>query len=191
MMCVQYTPQERHRLQRTCMPGITKHAPALCCHVRPAATAPYQGLPTSVRASHRRTSSTREALSFLSRKPVGQIIYQVCRRLVILSGAVGGVLHLQKTCSKEACSLAGSSRLLAGTGFSSFPSLLDIRMGCCASSMLSTQYCRAHGFLALMIFPLSSWNACTDAILEQSAGNDVTISKGHLHLRNVCGGQLF
>ena len=82
-----------------------------------------------------------ESNGFL-RKPVGHI--GRCRRLPGFSGATCGVLYLQKTCSKQDCSLLGSSRLLAGTGFSSFPSLLDIRIGCCASSMLSTQYCTGH-----------------------------------------------
>ena len=44
-------------------------------------------------------------------------------------------------CSKRCCNLLLDSRLARGTGFSSFPSRLDIRMGCCASSMKSSQYC--------------------------------------------------
>ena len=49
-----------------------------------------------------------------------------------------------QACCRHCSSRAGDSRLTAGTGLSSFPSRLDIRMGCCASSILSAQCCMEH-----------------------------------------------
>ena len=51
---------------------------------------------------------------------------------------------LPQACCRHCSSRAGDSRLTAGTGFSSFPSRLDIRIGCCAASMLSAQCCMEH-----------------------------------------------
>ena len=126
------------------------------------------------------------------RKPVGQD--GPCRRLPEFSGALCGVLYLQKTCSKQACSLVGSSRLLAGTGFSSFPSLLDIRIGCCASSMLSTQYCTAHevpNSPTVPVLQCTRWRYSLDCmhltphvIFRRSM---MLMSSGcHLHLHDAC-----
>lgn len=170
-------------LQRTCIPGIAKQAPALCCYVRPTATALYQTLSTSVRALHCRSSYTGKAIDS-SESPLGALgpadAYQTfpvqpvecctCRRpapsRIAACWAAAGCWQAQASAAYHLCWTSGSAAAhpqccppstaqnmsfvnihaachanCRSASWSNPPSLLDMGIGCCASSMLSLQRC--------------------------------------------------